>query len=85
VTGERFKVVLNLAVRAGLIPGAGQTAEERLSRIQAEAPRNTEEIMRESCASGRLTTDSHLATLAIERQAELHSNDADFSRFSGLR
>ena len=31
-----------------------------------------------------LVTDAHLAALAIEHQAELHSNDADFSRFSGL-
>jgi hypothetical protein len=32
-----------------------------------------------------LTTDLHLAALAIEHQAELHSNDADFSRFPGLQ
>ena len=31
-----------------------------------------------------LVTDAHLAALAIEHQAELHSNDGDFSRFSGL-
>lgn len=36
-------------------------------------------------ALGALTTDAHLAAIAIEHQAELHSNDADFSRFSGLR
>ncbi len=35
--------------------------------------------------AGRLTTDIHLAALALEYQAELHSNDSDFSRFSGLR
>lgn len=35
--------------------------------------------------AGNLTTDAHLAALAIEHQCELHSNDADFSRFSGLR
>lgn len=34
---------------------------------------------------GNLTTDAHLAALAIEYQAELHSTDADFARFSGLR
>jgi uncharacterized protein len=34
---------------------------------------------------GALATDAHLAALAIEYQAELHSNDADFTRFSGLR
>jgi hypothetical protein len=27
--------------------------------------------------------DAHLAALAIEHQAELHSTEADFSRFSG--
>lgn len=36
-------------------------------------------------ASGEMTTDLHLAALAIEHQAELHSNDADFSRFPGLQ
>jgi len=36
-------------------------------------------------AAGELTTDLHLAALAIEHQAELHSNDADFGRFPGLR
>ena len=35
--------------------------------------------------AGNLTTDAHLAALAIEHQCELHSNDADFGRFSGLR
>lgn len=34
---------------------------------------------------GKLTTDTHLAALAIEHQAELHSNDLDFARFPGLR
>jgi hypothetical protein len=36
-------------------------------------------------AAGNLTTDAHLAALAIEYQAELHSTDADFARFAGLR
>ena len=36
-------------------------------------------------AAGNLTTDAHLAALAIEHQAELHSTDADFARFQGLR
>lgn len=35
--------------------------------------------------AGNLTTDAHLAALAIEHQAILCSTDADFSRFSGLR
>lgn len=35
--------------------------------------------------AGALTTDTHLAALAIEHQCELHSNDSDFGRFPGLR
>lgn len=36
-------------------------------------------------AAGNLTTDAHLAALAIEHGAELCSSDADFSRFPGVR
>lgn len=35
--------------------------------------------------AGNLTSDAHLAALAIEHGAELCSLDADFSRFEGLR
>lgn len=35
--------------------------------------------------AGNLTTDAHLAALAIEHGAELCSADADFSRFPGVR
>jgi len=36
-------------------------------------------------AGGNLTTDAHLAALAIEHGATLYSADVDFSRFPGLR
>ncbi|HEX5761830.1 MAG TPA: type II toxin-antitoxin system VapC family toxin [Solirubrobacterales bacterium] len=35
--------------------------------------------------AGNLTSDAHLAALAIEHGAELCSHDADFSRFPGVR
>ena len=35
--------------------------------------------------AGNLTTDAHLAALAIEHGAELVSFDRDFNRFEGLR
>jgi hypothetical protein len=35
--------------------------------------------------AGNLVSDAHLAALAIEHGAELHSCDSDFSRFAGLR
>lgn len=34
---------------------------------------------------GNLVTDAHVAALAIEHGAEVHSNDSDFGRFPGLR
>ena len=34
---------------------------------------------------GNLTTDAHLATLAVERGYILYSTDTDFARFPGLR
>ncbi len=44
-----------------------------------------EELFERTGVAGTLTTDTHLAALAIEHQCELHSNDTDFSRFPGLR
>jgi toxin-antitoxin system PIN domain toxin len=43
------------------------------------------ELLEALGSAGNLTTDAHLAALAIEHGAELCSSDADFSRFAGLR
>jgi len=43
------------------------------------------DLLREAGTAANLTTDAHLAALAIERGAELCSTDSDFSRFRGLR
>ncbi len=62
--------------------------ERPQAHLLVPGPRHLEiltEIIHAARASGRLTTDAHLAAMAIESQAELHSNDADFSRFPGLR
>ena len=42
-------------------------------------------LLDEAGTAGPLTADAHLAALAIEHQAELHSTDADMARFPGLR
>ena len=44
-----------------------------------------EGLLRHVGTAGNLTTDAHLAALAIENGAELFSNDSDFSSFPGLR
>lgn len=36
-------------------------------------------------SGGNLTSDAHLAALAIERGVELCSSDTDFARFAGLK
>lgn len=43
------------------------------------------ELLRGIGSAGNLTTDAHLAALAIERNCTLCSTDADFGRFPGLR
>ena len=43
------------------------------------------ELLEPLGTAGNLTSDAHLAALAIEHGAELCSRDADFSRFAGLR
>lgn len=43
------------------------------------------ELLQPLGTAGNLTTDAHLAALAVEHGATLCSCDADFSRFSGLR
>jgi len=46
-------------------------------------------ILSSFCEAGvlqsALLTDAHIAALAIDNQAVVHSNDSDFSRFPGLR
>jgi len=74
------------------VEGALERVESWLSRAQVRflqpGPRHLEiafRLLRELGAAGNLTTDVQLAALAIENQAELHSNDSDFARFPDLR
>lgn len=52
-------------------------SNSHFSRLRAELERLG--------TAGNLTTDAHLAVLAMERGYVLHSTDADFARFPGLR
>ncbi|HEY3779806.1 MAG TPA: TA system VapC family ribonuclease toxin [Fimbriimonadaceae bacterium] len=42
-------------------------------------------LLIEARAAAKLVTDAHLAALAMEYGAVLHSHDRDFQRFSGIR
>lgn len=62
--------------------------ERPLVEILEPGPRHLEileRLLRAVGVAGSLTTDAHLAAIAIEHQCELHSNDTDFGRFPGLR
>jgi toxin-antitoxin system PIN domain toxin len=54
-----------------------QPADTHFARLRAELERLG--------TAGNLTTDAHLAVLAMERGYVLYSTDTDFARFSGLR
>jgi uncharacterized protein len=57
-------------------------------RLVAPGSRHTalmRELFEATGAGPRLVTNVHLAALAIELDATLASNDADFRRFAGLR
>jgi hypothetical protein len=57
-------------------------------RVMEPGPRHLElleQAVHSLGTAGPLTTDAHLAVLAIEHQCQLYSNDADFVRFPGLR
>jgi len=43
------------------------------------------ELLAELGTAGNLTSDAHVAALAIERGARVYSTDNDFSRFSKVR
>ena len=42
-------------------------------------------LLAEAGTAGNLTSDAHLAALAIEHNCTLYSADSDFRRFAGLR
>ena len=54
-----------------------QPSDTHFARLRAELERLG--------TAGNLTTDAHLAVLAMERGYVLYSTDADFARFRGLR
>ena len=84
---SRSVLIAPLAPREAL-RHIGSWLERPQVQILQPGPRHLElldGLMQDAGASGSLTTDVHLAALAIEHQAELHTNDGDFSRFPGLR
>lgn len=89
---------LRISTRAGILPRplTIQEGADTLSRWLASGPavvvsptaRHLDlltSLLLERGTGGNLTTDAHLATLALEHSATLVSFDRDFGRFRGLR
>jgi toxin-antitoxin system PIN domain toxin len=60
----------------------------RIVRIVDPGPRHAElafSFLRSAGRGGNLTTDAHLAALAIECHGVIHTADTDFVRFSGVK
>ena len=66
----------------------GSWLDQPSATIVHPGPRHLQvlrELLRPLGAGGNLTSDAHLAALAIEHRAELCSCDTDFARFHGLK
>jgi len=82
------RVLLNPMSPSEALDHARGWLERPNSRVITPGPRHLDvlsNLLEGPSISADLVTDVHLAALAIEHQAELHSNDSDLSRFSGLR
>ena len=73
-TDEALAVVDGWLTRSNVVPLAPGPGHWRVLST----------LLRDSGSAGNLTTDAHLAALAIENGCELCSTDADFARFSQL-
>jgi len=76
---------LSVATAAGL---AEEWLAQRVVRVLEpgrDHARHCFGFLQKPGVAGNLTTDAHLAALALDYQAELHSTDTDFARLPGLR
>jgi toxin-antitoxin system PIN domain toxin len=89
---------LRLSTRRGIFPGplsadeAVRIVEQWLGHSHARVVHPGERhmailgsLLRSAGTAGNLTTDAHLAAVAIEHGATVISFDRDFARFEGLR
>ncbi len=57
----------------------------QFAEIQHEDIRQALAFLQEAGTGGNLTTDAQIAALAFRLGATIHSADADYARFSGVR
>lgn len=88
---------IRIGTKASILPSP-MTVDEAMAQVEvwldapaAVVPEPTARhaavltgLLREAGTAGNLTTDAHLAALAIEHGAEVVSWDRDFARFAGV-
>ncbi len=82
------RILLAPLTTADVIAHIRSWLEQPQTQILHPGPRHLdliEALAASAHGNAELITDIHLAALAIEHQAELHSNDSDFKRFPGLQ
>jgi uncharacterized protein len=89
---------IRIGTNASILPTA-MTADEAIGQVEAwltapaalvaqPTPRHASllrGLLRDTGTAGNLTTDAHLAALALEHGADIVSYDRDFARFPGVR
>jgi uncharacterized protein len=62
--------------------------DRRVVRIVNPGPRHAELVfgfLRAEGRGGNMTTDAHLAAIAVESRGTIHTADTDFARFAGVQ
>ncbi len=89
---------VRIGTNAAILPGP-MTADEAIGQVETwlgapaavvaqPTPRHASllrGLLRDSGTAGNLTTDAHLAALALEHGADIVSYDRDFARFRGVQ
>ena len=76
-----FDSPLSLAVATGYIDGWLQQPNATILVPTANHWPLVKDILKSSGTAGNLTTDAHIAAMAVEHGYTVYSNDADFGRF----
>jgi len=80
-----FRRPLSLGIALDLISAWLNQPSVTVVHAGPEHLRILRDLLMPTGAGGNLTSDAHLAALAIEHGAELCSSDSDFARFRGLK
>ena len=80
-----FTEPLTVEEAAGHVEAWLQQPAAQLLEVDAEDIRSALGLLRRAGTAGNLTTDAQIAALGLRHRAVVHTADADFARFPGVR